>query len=169
MKNRIVLFACLLLLTGLLVGCSVSVDDEIKNTTAKIEEAFNNKPMETNKSFESISYYLPNAMKIESEGTNNLIFEQGKQLYILFVNPNEELDSKVMFESTGAKTKKDLVFETFEDENRFGYVKVTEVEENSYEVLVGIGGIKLTTQAKASQISESAEQMMQIVSSVKYQ
>lgn len=169
MKNRLLLSICLLLLTGLVVGCSVSVDEEIKKVESAVEEAFVKKPIETNEKYEDFSYYLPSDMKIDSEeGNNNLIMKKGSQLFILFVNPNEESNSKVMFESTGTETKDELVVKTFEDQNRFGYIKVQELDKNLFEIVVGIGGVKMTTQTKASEILESAQQMMDIVASVKF-
>lgn len=168
MKNRLLLSICLLLLTGLVVGCSVSVDEEIKKVETAVEEAFTDKALETNEKYEDFSYYLPTTMKIDSEeGNNNLIIKKGNQLFILFVNPNEEPNSKVMFESSGPESQDDLVVKTFEDQDRFGYIIVKELDKNLFEIVVGIGGVKMTTQTKASEILESAQQMMEIVASVR--
>ena len=168
--NKIKAFTILFLVSFALVlaGCSASIEEEAENTISLLEETFSAEPTETNTSNDEISYYLPNSMEIESEQDNNLIIKEGKQTFILFVNQIEEKDSKVMYESIIEKVDENVLEETFEDDNRFGYTIVQGLEDNLYEVTVGIGGVKMTTEAKANSVSESAELMMEIVSSVTY-
>ncbi|MFC4321121.1 hypothetical protein [Litchfieldia salsa] len=157
-----------MILIGLLVGCSASVDEVIKETETTTEEAFKADPIEPNQTETTFSYFLPSDMKEETVEENNLILQKGKQLFILFVNPNEEKSSEELYQSTVAQTESDLLNETFKDDKRFGYIKVEEVEEDSYQLSIGIGGVKMTTVTKLNKIEENAEKMMQIVSSVDY-
>ncbi|WP_010678460.1 hypothetical protein [Bacillus timonensis] len=165
MKMRKVLIVTLLVLVGLLSGCA-SIEDESKETVSSVETAFNAQPEKTNSENDGISFYLPSTMKIEEKVENNVILQKGDQTFILFVNPNEKRTSEVLYEAVDAKEFE--VDKTYTDKERFGYVKVFEIEDNQYLVTVGIGGIKMTTETKVSDISESAGEMMKIVSSVKY-
>jgi hypothetical protein len=86
--------------------------------------------------------------------------------YLLFVNENEEANSKVSYDTLVEKYEKPFISETFEDQERFGYLFVNNLEKNTYEVTVGIGGTKLTTEAKANDVSDAAKNMMDIVKSI---
>lgn len=163
-------FIYVFLLIGLLVGCSASTEEIKKETKTAVEQAFKSKPTETNKKSDAFSYYLPSDMEVQKEESNNVIIEKGKEdLYILFLNPNEAKNSQVMFETvTPPDNSKEVVSETFKDKERFGYVKVFQTQdEKLYEVSVGIGGVKMTSEAKANTVAEVAGEMMKIVSSVK--
>lgn len=165
MKHGKGLFLSFFIVIGLLAGCS-SIENETKETIAAVEETFKGKAEETNSKNEDISFYIPSTMKIEEQAENNVIISKGDQTFILFVNPVEPANSDVMYKSI--ESKKFSVDKTFKDKDRFGYVKVYEIDEKLYLVSVGIGGIKMTTEAKLSEISESAKEMMTVVSSVKY-
>lgn len=165
MKMGKVLFVTLLVLVGLLSGCA-SIEDESKEAVSTVETAFKAQPEKTNSENGDISFYLPTTMKIEDKDENNVILQKGDQTFILFVNPNEARTSDVLYNAVDAKEF--AVDQTYTDKERFGYVKVFELEDKLYLVTVGIGGIKMTTETKVSDISESAEEMMKIVSSVQY-
>ncbi len=165
LKKGIVAYVLMLVL---LTGCGASPTEVAKDTHSVVEQAFQSEPPEPNQTDTSLQYFLPSDMQVESEGENNLILKKGDQLFILFINPNEDENSEVMYQTTAPKTDTDILNETFKDENRFGYVKVEAIEEKSYEVSVGIGGIKMTTVSDLRHIEDAAEQMMQIVSSVNF-
>ncbi|MDR4889276.1 hypothetical protein RGU12_17320 [Fredinandcohnia sp. QZ13] len=165
MKRGKVLFLTLLLIVGLLTGCA-SVEDESKETISSVETAFNAQPEKTNSENGDVSFYLPSTMKIEKKDENNVILQKGNQTFILFVNPNEERTSDALYKEIDAE--KFMVDQTFKDKERYGYVKAYKIEDKLYIVTVGIGGIKMTTEVKVSEISESASEMMKIVSSVQY-
>jgi hypothetical protein len=165
MKLGKVLVFIFLSLVGLLAGCA-SIEDESKETVAAVEDVFKAQPEKTNNENGNVSFYMPSTMEIEKKDENNVILQNGNQTFILFVNPNEERTSDVLYNSVDAKEF--AIDKTYTDKERFGYVKVFEIEDKLYLVTVGIGGIKMTTETKVSDISESATEMMQIVSSVKY-
>ena len=165
MKLGKVLFLTLLLTVGLLTGCA-SVEDVSKETVTSVETAFKAQPEKTNSENGEVSFYLPSTMKIEKKDENNVILQKGNQTFILFVNPIEERSSDVEYKSIAAE--KFAVDETYTDNERYGYVKAFEIEDKLYLVTVGIGGIKMTTEVKLAEMSESASEMMKIVSSVQY-
>ncbi|MEH7387264.1 hypothetical protein V7147_17885 [Bacillus sp. JJ1521] len=165
MKRGKVLFLSLLLIVGLLSGCA-SVEDESKETVTSVGTVFNAQPEKTNSENGEVSFYLPSTMKIEKKDENNMILQKGDQTFILFVNPNEERTSDVEYKAIDAKEF--AVDQTYTDKERYGYVKAFEIKDKQYLVTVGIGGIKMTTEVKLSEMSESASEMMKIVSSVQY-
>jgi len=159
---------CMLITIGILAGCGPSIEEVSTETTTLVEQAFNDNPTKPNNTKESLSYYLPADMAVESEEENNIILKQGEQLFILFVNPNEPKNSQVMYESILSDTDKTIVNETFSNDSKFGYVHVEELDDDNYEVSVGVGGVKMTTTSELKNVSELAQQMMVIVSSVEY-
>jgi len=165
MKLGKVFVVTFLLLVGILSGCA-SIEDESKEAVAEVESAFKAKPEKTNSDSGEISFYLPSTMDIEKKDENNVILQKGDQTFILFVNPNEARTSDVMYNAI--VEEEFTIDQTFSDNERFGYIKAFEIENKLYLVTVGIGGIKMTTEAKVSEISESASEMMKIVSSVEY-
>jgi hypothetical protein len=156
------------LLIGVLTGCAPSIEEVSAETKTLVGQSFSETPFEGNKTQKSFSYHLPEGMVIESEEENNVILQKEEQLYILFVNSNEETDSDVMYQSINTETSSEIINETFVDDDRFGYVRVTELEKDVFEVSVGIGGAKMTTECKLKEVSENAEQMMDIVASIAY-
>ncbi|MCH1625351.1 hypothetical protein [Fredinandcohnia quinoae] len=167
MKNGKILIVGFFILMALLVGCS-SIEDEAKETNKAVEQTFKAEPNKTNNEYEDIAYYLPKDMKIDKKGDNNLIFKKGDQIFILFVNPNEGKASDAMYQSIQSKDSKFEIDKTFKDKDRFGYVKAYEIDDKLYLLSVGIGGVKMTTETKVSDITENATEMMKVVSSVKY-
>lgn len=150
----------------LLMGCSMSIEELSKTTINEAEQAFNEEPIEPNEETELFSFYLPNKFQIEESHESNLILEKNNQSYILFVNQNEMSDSKVSFEALSAQYNEPFILESFEQDNKFGYLFVDELNDKEYEVTVGIGGTKLSTTAKPNNISDDVKEMMNIVSSV---
>ena len=113
-----------------------------------------------------MKFYLPFGMSIKDESPNNVIIK-GKNDYILFYNQNEKEDSKIVYQMS--KPEKNLVVDhTFKNKKQFGYLIVSKVEKDMYEVTVGIGGIKMTTESKEKNISANASKMMRVVKSVQY-
>lgn len=161
-KKFLVLITSLLLLTS----CSASLSKEKDNAIERASEAFEDKGRNPNHDLETFSLYLPAGMEVESSDNNNILLNSGSNMYILFINPNEGPKSKVIYESTLASTDDFAVNEQFENEDKFGYVLVREVDEEVYEVTVGIGGTKLTTETELNDIDHEAGLMMEIISSI---
>lgn len=155
-----------LLLTLFLVGCTLSDEELTKTTIGQTKQAFEGKPKEAKEKSELFSYYLPEEFSVKETKKYNVLLKKGNQSYILFVNENEKANSKVSYETLAEQYKNPFISETFEDKDRFGYLFVNRIEKNTYEVTVGIGGTKLTTEAKANDVPEDTKNMMDIVKSV---
>lgn len=167
MNFRKRILVSILLIIGLLAGCS-SIEDVSEETTTHVEQAFKEKSPEPNKEYGTISYFLPEDLKVDEQGENNFILKKGEQLFILFVNPNENLQSEVLYQSINPDKGSFAIDKTFKDKDRFGYVKAYEIDDKNYLLSVGIGGVKMTTETKLGDINENATEMMKVVSSLKY-
>jgi hypothetical protein len=75
------------------------------------------------------SYYLPEDFSIKETKKFNVLLEKGSQSYILFVNENEKANSKVSYTTLAEQYKKPFISETFEDNDRFGYLFVNKIEK----------------------------------------
>jgi hypothetical protein len=155
-----------LLLTILLMGCTISDEELTKNTIDITKQAFEDTSKESNEQTNLFSYYLPEEFTVKETKKYNVLLEKGSQSYLLFVNENEEANSKVSYDTLVEQYENPFITEIFEDKERFGYLFVNSLEKNTYEVTVGIGGTKLTTEAKANDVSDAAKNMMDIVKSV---
>lgn len=160
------IYFILIILILILTGCNQSKDEIRETTIEQTRQAFGNKPKEPNEKTEKFSYYLPEDFHINETNKYNVLLEKGNKSYILFVNQNEQDSSKVSYETLKEQYQDPFISETFEEEERFGYVYVVEIEKNRYEVTVGVGGTKLTTEAKGNDVVEDTQAMMNIVNSV---
>lgn len=151
-----------------LIACSMNEEEIQTATIDQSKKTFTSKPSSANEENGAIKYHLPEGYEVESAENNNLLFKRDDQQYILFVNENEKENSTVFYDSLLDQYENPIVEETFKDIDRFGYVLVDKLEDEKYEVSVGIGGVKMTTQTAGRDVADAAEQMMEIVSSVKY-
>jgi hypothetical protein len=156
-----------LILVGifLLSACSASFSEQKAEIKKEVASTFESQPEKTNNSTKDIDYYLPSDVKVEEETPNNVLLKNGSKTYILFYNQHEKENSKVVYDSTVKQQKEWDANETFGKEGKFGYMLVKELKENHYQLIVGIGGVKLTTETE--NVREDAEAMMQIANSVK--
>lgn len=155
-----------LILVGLLLlsACSASFSEQKAEIKKEVASTFESQPEKTNNSTKDIDYYLPSDVKVEKETPNNVLLKDGPKTYILFYNQHEKEDSKVVYDSTVKQQKEWDANETFSKDGKFGYMLVKELKENHYQLIVGIGGVKLTTETE--NVREDAEAMMQIANSV---
>jgi hypothetical protein len=84
----------------------------------------------------------------------------------LFVNSQEKASSEVVYQSTVQQYNKLNVNEKFTDGQLVGFLTIKRLEDHLNEVTVGIGGVKLTSQVKTSNLDSEAEVMMQIAKSI---
>ncbi|MBA4537711.1 hypothetical protein H1Z61_11375 [Bacillus aquiflavi] len=151
-----------------LSACSVSVEEQKEITKEAVTEVFKGDIKAANKKNDEIEFYMPDGVTIKKEMTkNNIVFEKGLQTFILFYNPNEGSESEVVYQSSVSPNMKYLVNETFKANGKFGFLLINETEHNKYELTVGIGGVKVTTETKAGDLVEDAKMMVEMASSVK--
>jgi hypothetical protein len=152
----------------LLLGCSISKEEVKQSAIESIKIAFQEDSVKANETNDQFSFYLPDTFDIESASGSNLILSEGKQQYILFVNKNEKRNSKLLYQK-GIDTATDiLVNETMETDDEFKYTIINKLNEKVYEVITGIGGIKMTTHANSQDVDDSVRKMIKIVQSVQY-
>lgn len=163
---RIHSFIMLVIILVLLSGCTQSEESLRNDSIDHTKQAFDNEELEVNEKAEQFSFYLPNDFKIKEKNDYNVLLEDGNKSYILFVNLNEPKNSKVSYVTLTEQYQEPFLSKTFEQNDRFGYLFVVKIEENKYEVTVGVGGTKVTTEAKGNDVAEDAEAMMMIANSV---
>jgi 5-formyltetrahydrofolate cyclo-ligase len=156
----------LLLSTFLLLGCQASFDDQKEESIKAVQKQMNEKPKGTNKEAQDINFYLPFGYEIDEESPNNIILKNGSKTYILFYNQFENQQSDVVYKSTLNQHEKYEIDQKWEDKDNFGYFLVKKLEDDLNELIVGIGGVKLTSEVKTSSLTTEAVQMMEIVNSV---
>jgi hypothetical protein len=160
---KVLLFSVMALF---LTACSFKSEEQaIQDAKQAAETAFNNNDVEPNKELNQYSLYLPSGLEITENEKSNLILNDGDQTFILFNNSLEDATSKLNFKAASAAKKADLI-ESFEDKNRFGYIRVLKIDKDSYELQVGVGGVKITTYTTRGKMDNDAEMMMNIVNSI---
>ncbi|MGE7758846.1 hypothetical protein [Peribacillus sp. NPDC097895] len=161
-KKFLIIF---LILSSLVVSCS-SIDRQTKKAEKAAELAFRNDEKQPNIEAGLIQVYLPKDFKVVEEHDNNLILQKGDKIYILFVNPNEKEDSSVLFLAIKEQDDQYVVLHSFQNDDKFGFISIKESPKEKYELAVGIGGVKLTTETDKDHLKTDAKQMMEVVSSV---
>ncbi|MCM3767159.1 hypothetical protein [Neobacillus niacini] len=158
----------ILLITAIfLAACSgPSFSEESKTTIKTVSTTFQEKAKQPNKKSGDIHFYIPFGYEIDETAPNNIILKNGSKTYILFVNPQEKAASEVVYKSTVEQYEKLEVNEKFTGSQELGFLTIKQLEDNLNEVTVGIGGVKLTSQVKTSNLDSEAKVMMQIVKSV---
>jgi hypothetical protein len=157
-----------LLSIGLLVGCQASLEDQKDETINTVQSKLKEKPKKANQDVEDISFYLPFGFEIDEQSPNNIILKNGTKTYILFYNQHENAQSEVVYKSTLNQHEKFELDKKYDNKDYLGYLLVESLEEDDLnELIVGIGGVKLTSEVKTSSLPTEAAQMMEIVNSVK--
>lgn len=161
--SRCLLF---LLLAAFLSGCTLSQEDMTEQTIKNVKEVFSGNPPKADQKAGSYRFYLPETYKIDAVRKYNILLLENSQRTILFINQNEKPSSTVAYETIKRQYKHRVLDVQMKDKNRFGYAAADKLKNNRYEITVGIGGIKLTTEADASKIPDSAKKMMMIAASL---
>ncbi|MFB6467630.1 hypothetical protein ACE38V_12635 [Cytobacillus sp. Hz8] len=150
----------------LLSACTTSFKEEQKKIISSVETAMKKKPSKSNTQNEVIQYKLPLGFEIKKETPNNIILHNGSKTYILFYNQHENSLSQVVFQSTLQHKKEYDVKQTFKEKDKFGYLLIEKLSDKKNEMTVGIGGVKMTTEAKTDILASEATTMVDIVNSV---
>ncbi|MBP2241450.1 outer membrane lipopolysaccharide assembly protein LptE/RlpB [Cytobacillus eiseniae] len=149
----------------LLSACSASLKEEQNAVKDAVTLAFKSEPKETNKENKDIKYYLPFGIEVKEESPNNIILKSGSKTYILFYNQHEESNSKIVYNAT-MKQKEYDVNETFDKDQKFGFLLIKNTDKKINEMTIGIGGVKITSQSKTKQLASDAKIMSEIIHSV---
>ncbi|WP_117170641.1 hypothetical protein [Paraliobacillus sediminis] len=149
-----------------LSACAPSEDEALELTETAAKTVFEDNTTEPNNTLDSFSLYLPSGYEIIEESQSNLLLESGDQTFILFYNALEDTTSELNYQAAEANGN-NLLLQSFEDEGRFAFVKVSE-SGDEYELQVGVGGVKITTQTSIRQLEDYTIEMMQIATSLAY-
>jgi outer membrane lipoprotein-sorting protein len=167
MKTKISIVFFFLVL--ILAGCNTTIDEEKEQTAKTVEETFKKTEKNAKEEAGNVSFYLPFGAKIEKESSNNIIISEGSDTFILFANTEEEKNSELLYKMAISDDKNIVQHDTFKEDNRLGYYVIKKLPDTEeYELIVGVGGTKLTTQSHLEDLSDNAEMMMEIASSVKH-
>lgn len=172
-ENKLGLLVIALLLLCLITISVMSiekVENVVDEAMTIAESTFHETPTEPNQEVENFTIYIPDELKIDEQSKNNAVLVSNDgQSYILFINDIENKQSKLNYETVREHSNGESDWlETFEDEDRFGYVYIQPLEDD-FEVQIGIGGIKLTTISSKQNIVDDVEMMMDISNSIDYQ
>ncbi|WP_010096180.1 hypothetical protein [Ornithinibacillus scapharcae] len=121
---------------------------------------------EDNYKGEHFSFYLPEQMEVEEVDAHNAILVNGDQTLIVFYNTLEDDLSELNFEA--AKTDKAALLTSFTNEEMFAYIRLLpqETDNESYEIQVGVGGVKVTTLTNKGEMVNDAKNLMKIAESI---
>lgn len=165
----------ILVLIGLIVtlffamaSYGVNVDeaiDEAKNTYHQHFELY--EQLEPNYESEQVELYIPNGSKVVEEIDYNLVIEDKGQVFLLFFNPFEQTNSRVHYDLDIDFKDEALLFETYEKEDLFSYFFILE-EENELNVVIALGGAKISTKTTASMLTSSVNMMLDMLQSLSY-
>jgi hypothetical protein len=151
----------------LLSACgNSSLKEESKATTKTVKAALNEKVKKPNKKSGNIHFYLPFGYEVKDKALNNIILKNGSKTYILFQNPQENASSDIVYKASVAQYNKIDTNEKFTKNKKLVFLIIKHLDGDMNELTVGIGGTKITTQAKTGSLKSEAKIMMEIVNSV---
>ncbi|KGP90188.1 hypothetical protein N780_06470 [Pontibacillus chungwhensis BH030062] len=154
------------ILLGLFVGGFFKSEEAvIQEAKQAAESSLTVDDLSLNTELENVSMYLPESMEVISDSPNNILLESDERQFILFYNPFEKKTSKTFYQSA-KEDQNILVVEGFESDDVFGYMKVASIDEDTYELQVGAGGVKMTTETDLNAMEENAGKMMKVVHSI---
>lgn len=152
----------------LLSACGKSLDERAIAGVEAARVAFQMNDKGLTEEVAGIKLYKPAGFTMnESSDAQNIVFTKNDETFILFINPNEKSDSKLFYDLLLADKSKEIIEQaTFSDEGTFGFAAVVKSGEDNVELIVSVGGSKITTMTKKKKIEENLAKMMEIVRSI---
>ncbi|WP_085523073.1 hypothetical protein [Tuberibacillus sp. Marseille-P3662] len=166
MWKRGLMITCLFVVLTALSACSPSKDEAWNEAVSNVKEVLEEAPKDTNKDRENFSYYKPETFSITEKTQSNIVFEYDDQTYILFVNPNENRESRLGYQSVKQKMDKADRLQAIETGDDFGYININMEKDKRPELIVSTGGVKMTTRTDLDHLAEDAKTMMKVVHSI---
>lgn len=154
----------------LLTACGQSLEERAAKGVKAAGEAFYANNAEPNEEIDGTKFYKPVGFKVEDDSdAHNIVLNKSDDLYILFINPNEQSDSRLFYDLLIADEKKNIIDEeTFTEGDTVGFAAVVQSENvDNIELIVSVGGIKMSTLIKENKIAANLPQMMEVVRSIK--
>lgn len=145
-----------------------NIDEAIEEAKLIYHERFSGQnEFKHNYESEQVSLFLPPGFKVKEETEYNIIIENSGQVYLLFFNPLEQKNSKIHYELDASLADESLLFETYETDDLFSYFFVLE-EKKELNVVIAIGGAKISTKTSSTSLADSVGHMLTIVQSLSY-
>lgn len=151
----------------ILAACSKSEEDISHETLDQVKDIFFQTERILDEKNNSITYYIPKGLEIEEVDEHNIVLEGKNQAYVIFKNPLESPTSDRLYHL--AKIDEAMLYESFESEDMFAYIRIRpdyDQEPELYELQIGVGGVKVTTNVKLKEIPKEAEKLMKIAKSI---
>ena len=162
LKWLIMVLSCFLVLTGCTTKGQV-----LEDTQKSVLHQYHQSPKSTNQTTASFSFYQPQGLKLDSKGVHNIVFkDKNGNPSILFVNSLEEKTSQVNYKNDLASLKRGAVKKTFNDQGAFNYIILRPKKNKQYELIIGRGGIKMSTNTTLENAEKSSKQMAAIIQSI---
>ncbi|MER1986960.1 MAG: hypothetical protein ABS948_13820 [Solibacillus sp.] len=158
-----------LAVTMVLGACGQTIEEQATAGMSAAETTFEAQANDANTTFGQIKLYMPNGFTIE-QGIDqaNYTLINKENMYILFVNVHEPTDSQLLYDILKEDASKEIIGEdTFETDGVFGFSAITKASDETSELIVSVGGVKLTTISKNKNLDNKLAEMMQIVQSVR--
>ena len=152
----------------ILTACGQSLEERAATGVNVAEEVFLANDKASTEEIDGVKLYKPMGFTIkESSDAQNIIFMKNDDTLILFINPNEEVDSRLFYDILMAdQNKKVVALETFIEDGAFGFAAVIESDDNKVELIASVGGAKITTLTKEKNIATHLRVMMEVVRSI---
>lgn len=167
-KTTYIVSSLLLLFIIVLSVLNYQSDETVIQQTAETaEDTFLNDVIpEDNYKGEHFSFYLPEQMEVEEVDAHNAILASGDRTLIVFYNTLEDDLSQLNYEA--AITDKAALLKTFTKEEMFAYIRLLpqKKDKESYEIQVGVGGVKVTTFTNKGEMVKDAKNLMMIAESI---
>ncbi len=154
--------------TLLLASCGQTSEEKAADGIKAAGEAFYANDKNPTEEIDGVKLYKPAGFTIsESSDAQNIVFQKGKDTFILFINPNEQKDSRLFYDLLEADENKDFIAkETFTEDDVFGFATVVQGENGYFELVASVGGAKMTTLTKEKRTVEYLTRMMEVVRSI---
>ena len=152
----------------ILTACGQSLEERAATGVNVAEEVFLANDKASTEEIDGVKLYKPMGFTIkESSDAQNIIFMKNDDTLILFINPNEEVDSRLFYDILlEDQHKKVVALETFIEDGAFGFATVIESDDNQVELVASVGGSKITTLTKKKNIAANLRVMMEVVRSI---
>ncbi len=153
-----------MLIVAVITACSPSAEEAFSQAESEVRSVvLSSEDIESNYSFDRFDAYKPEDFQVTDENPHNVVFNDGDQPYVLFVNEFEEPNSQWFYNRI---ENEGIFLRTIETDGAFAYIHAIEHGDDQYEVHLGIGGIKMSTITNLSQVEDDAKLMIEIISSV---
>ncbi len=161
---RFVLLCAVVIFT---TACSTTISEQSDKAIQSAEMIFKGIKEETNSKSGDIQFYLPADYEILDEQDYSIVIGDKDKQIIIFLNPLEDQTSSILIEEIKKNKEQYLAVETFEKKGMIGLITIKEIEEESYELSIAVGKVKVTTLSNLDDLSKDAEELMLIATSVK--